>query len=449
LGRVAAQFVPEGLYNGANATAIRHELFSAFHLERLGGFENTKGIWFPSVHTAMKFCAYVAWKGGTTDRFLASFRVNSSEKLQTFVSGKGLSIPVPIVAEFSPDAMAVMEFAAQSEIDVCAKMYGRYPKFGAEVDGVPYRHYMAEVHMGNSRDLFSEGDDGLPVFEGRMIDAYDYRAKGYVSGRGRSAVWADLPFGSLAKDIQPQWRILLEHIPEKLAGRIDHYRIGFGDVASPTNQRGLIAALLPGGCVSGHSVPTIEFPNADAEYLLLWLGVANSFAMDFLVRPKVSLHMTYTIMDSLPFPRDFRSTPSAAAVAHRVCSLCAVGMEMEGFRQSAVASGILSFTSDVVDDLDRRAALAAEIDVLVARDVYGLTRDEMLYILDPANVLGADCVVSGGINRPPSGSVAKDSMARSMSTARPMISFPIYSLSRTEIFRFLERRCFEQPYTLQ
>jgi type I restriction-modification system DNA methylase subunit len=55
-GRVAAQFVPEGLYNGANATAIRQELFEAFRLERLAGFENTKGIWFPSIDTRMKFC---------------------------------------------------------------------------------------------------------------------------------------------------------------------------------------------------------------------------------------------------------------------------------------------------------------------------------------------------------------------------------------------------------
>ena len=200
-GRIAAQFVPEGLYNGANATAIRRELFSAFRLDRLAGFENTKGIWFPKVHTAMKFCVYVAWKGGKTEEFHASFRVNTTEKLQEFKSGSGLKIPVSVVAEFSPDAMAVMEFAAQSEIDICTRMYALYPKFGAEIEGVPYRHYMRRVNMGNNRDLFSEGDEGLPVFEGRMIDAYDFRAKGYVSGRGRSAVWEDFPFGSSTKRI--------------------------------------------------------------------------------------------------------------------------------------------------------------------------------------------------------------------------------------------------------
>lgn len=390
-GRVAAQFVPEGLYNGANSTAIRKELLSAFRLDRLAGFENTKRVWFPSVHTGMKFCLYVAWKGGRTERFSAAFRVNSIERLQGLVAGRVLTIPVSIVAEFSPDAMAVMEFAAQSEIDVCAKMYGRYPKFGAEIAGVPYRHYMAEVHMGNNRNLFSNGNEGLPVFEGRMIDAYDYRAKGYVSGRGRSAVWDDLIFGSPSKRIQPQWRILPDNIPSKLAGRIDRYRIGFGNVASPTNQRSLIAALLPRSSVSGDSVPTIEFPQAGLEYLLLWLGIANSFAIDFLVRPKVSLHMTYTVMDSLPFPRSFERTPAAAEIARRVCALCAVGPEMRAFREAAVEAGILPSAKDVVEDPDHRAVLAAEIDVLVAREVYGLTKEEMLYILDPANTLGEDC----------------------------------------------------------
>lgn len=392
-GRVAAQFVPEGLYNGANATAIRRELFTAFRLAHLAGFENTKGIWFDKIDTRMKFCLYVAWKGGKTEQFNAAFRVNSTQKLAEFIAGDGLSIPVSVVEEFSPDAVAVMEFAAQSEIDICARMYALYPKFGTEIKDLPYRHYMREVDMGTDRGLFSEGGEGLPVFEGRMIDAYDYRAKGYVSGRGRSAVWEDYLFGSSAKRIQPQWRIFEDKIPEKLGDRIYRYRAVFGDVASPTNQRGLIAGLLPGSVVSGHTVPTIEFSGAGIQYLMLWIGVANSFTMDFLVRTKVSLHLSYTIMDSLPFPRDFANTPSAVAIARRVCALCAVGDEMEAFRAQAIKAGILEAPEAVIEVPDQRAVVAAEIDVLVARDVFGQAKQEMLYILDPDNILGPDCGV--------------------------------------------------------
>ncbi len=155
----------------------------------------------------------------------------------------------------------------------------------------------------------------------------------------------------------------------------------------------MVAALLPNNTVSGHKVPTIEFEHGSLNDTLLWLGVANSLVMDFLVRKKVSLTMSYTIMDSLPFPRDFANTPSADAIARRVCALCAVGEEMEGFRAQAVKAGILEAPDAVIEAPDQRAVVAAEIDVLVARDVFGQSKREMLYILDPDNILGADCGV--------------------------------------------------------
>jgi hypothetical protein len=244
--------------------------------------------------------------------------------------------------------------------------------------------------MGNDRGLFSDGDEGLPLIQGRMIDAYDFRACGYVSGHGTRTQWDSLSFASLEKRVRPQWRIRPEDIPDKLAGRIDRYRIGFRDVAKPANQRTLIAALIPPMMICGDKVPTIILSTDDGDHLL-WLGVANSLAMDFLLRKKVSLKMSYTIMDSLPFPRDFDATPASDEIARRVCALCAVGPEMEPFREAAVEEGILPSVADVVEDPDVRAKLAAEIDVLVARNVYGLTKDEMLYILDPANILGENC----------------------------------------------------------
>ena len=200
-GGYTAQFVPEGFYKGANAAAIRNAVFNLFELKLLVGFVNTRAVWFASVHQQFEFCLYVAEKGGKTDNFTAAFRVNSHEKLTDVVTGHGLRIPLAMISEFSPDAMAVMEFGAQEDIDICRKMYERYPKFGEKIEGLPYRSYMAEIHMGNNRDLFVEGSDGLPVIEGRMLDIYDYRAKGYSSGRGRSADWVDLDFGSEGKSI--------------------------------------------------------------------------------------------------------------------------------------------------------------------------------------------------------------------------------------------------------
>jgi hypothetical protein len=67
--------------------------------------------------------------------------------------------------------------------------------------------------MGNDRELFVEDPNAIPIYEGRMVEAFDHRAKAYVSGRARQAIWADLHFGAEQKKIAPQWRILEADVP--------------------------------------------------------------------------------------------------------------------------------------------------------------------------------------------------------------------------------------------
>jgi hypothetical protein len=113
--------------------------------------------------------------------------------------------------------------------------------------------------------------------------------------------------------------------------------------------------------------------------------------MDFLVRKKVSLTMSYTIMDTLPFPRDWRRTPAAEAIIARAYALSAVGPEMAAFRDAAADAPDFPAEIDPTEDLGERARLMAEIDALVAREVYDLSRGELLYVLDPRDMLGRDC----------------------------------------------------------
>jgi hypothetical protein len=151
-----AQFVLENFYNGANAAAIRAALFDRVGLTRLLGLENTAKVWFPRVDTRMKFCMYVSRHGRPTEAFRATFRIGSHKRLAEAVATEELVIPVSLVREFSPDALAIMEFAAQTEINIFRKMYEGYPKFSEHIDGLPNRIYMAEVHMGNDRSLFTD-----------------------------------------------------------------------------------------------------------------------------------------------------------------------------------------------------------------------------------------------------------------------------------------------------
>jgi hypothetical protein len=89
--------------------------------------------------------------------------------------------------------------------------------------------------------------------------------------------------------------------------------------------------MVPPGCVCGHKVPTISFDNdRDLYYSFGWLGIANALAMDFIVRAKVALAMSYTLVDTLPFWRSAERDPLVNQIAWRSAILGCPGLEMEG-----------------------------------------------------------------------------------------------------------------------
>lgn len=382
----ASQIVPEGLYNGANCMAIRQALFETCRLDRVYGFENASEVWFSDIDTRMKFCFYAAHVGRQTDSFRAAFNIRSLTQLAEVKGGRSLIIPMQLIKEFSPDALAIMELSSQMDIDIAAKMY-RWPAFGEAIAGSPRRLYMREIDMGTDRELFAEVATGVPLYEGRMVDQFDYRAKGYRSGRGRAGVWEDLPFESPNKSIQPQWHISDDRIPDKCRDRIGTYRVGFCDVASPTNERTLVAAILPPGAICGDKVPTITFEGDETGWhLALWVAVANSYAMDFIARKKVSLKMSYTVVDSLPFPRLSRDDHRARALVSRSLRLSCTGPEMLPLWHRLATEGWCSATSTKTQiagelDYEARLKLRAEIDAIVARDLFELTGPELDYVL--------------------------------------------------------------------
>jgi hypothetical protein len=382
----AAQVVPDGIYAGANCARIRTALFDRFVTGILLGFENRREVWFKGIDSRTKFAIYSARPGGSTARLPARFVIRTETALAAALAGDVLHIPIRLIREFSPEALAVMEFDSQTDIDIAGKMYECWPKFGEPCDWWASRPYKREIDMGNDRDLFSEDPDGLPLYEGRMVSHYDHRAKGYRSGRGRAAKWEELPFDRRDKSIQAQWFIPRSRIPSKARTRTRRFRVGFCDVASPTNERALTAALLPQACISGDKVPTIMFRLEFAWAQILWLACANTMAVDYIVRKKVSLKMSYTIMDSLPLPRLQVDHPAVAALAERALCLTCTGPEMTPFWNQMAGHGWVEPvdpTGPVPGELDEdeRLRLTAEIEVIVARDLYGLTPDEMSHVL--------------------------------------------------------------------
>jgi hypothetical protein len=82
-------------------------------------------------------------------------------------------------------------------------------------------------------------------------------------------------------------------------------RIGFCDITGQTNERTMLAARIPPGVVCGNKVPTIVFPKGGKRGRIIanaWIGIANSFVFDWLLRRVVTTTVNYFLLLDLPFP---------------------------------------------------------------------------------------------------------------------------------------------------
>jgi len=127
-------------------------------------------------------------------------------------------------------------------------------------------------------------------------------------------------------------------------------------------------------------------PAGNDWYLPFWVAVANSDAMDFVMRMKVALNITKTIMDSLPFPRPSRDDSRVRPVVERSLRLLCTGPEMTPFWNQLATEGWVLPTktpAEVPGEMDEevRLQLRAEIDAMVARELFGLTKPELEYVL--------------------------------------------------------------------
>ncbi len=179
LGGFGGMIVPGGLYGGANASAIRKYLLDSCELLRLYGLINTKRGWFAEVDMD-RFAAFTAKRGGRTGRFVVQFGLASPEGLEN----PTVEVDANVIRQLSPSTYAIPDVRDLRQLTTSRKMHAACPAFGDRSLGPPVRHYAAELHMGNDRGLFTTDPAGLPVYEGRMIDHFDHRAKTYQSGHG-------------------------------------------------------------------------------------------------------------------------------------------------------------------------------------------------------------------------------------------------------------------------
>jgi hypothetical protein len=159
-------------------------------------------------------------------------------------------------------------------------------------------------------------DVALPLYEGRMIGQFDFSQKGWVSGKGRTAVWRDVEWAN--KVIEPQYLMSAEALAASKKGFAGP-KIAYMRISSSTNARTTIATYLR-GVPAGDSV-FFFLPNDGSTHTACVVsGVLSSFAFDVVIRQRLGgLNMSEFVMVEAPLPiRTTGMLRSATSLALRL-----------------------------------------------------------------------------------------------------------------------------------
>jgi hypothetical protein len=388
-GGCAGQIIQSGLYAGANSSAIRRSLIESCTWLAVFGFDNKGGTWFEGV-TLENFAAYAARVGvkpSDDHEIEAAFGLPHPTTLAADLAHRRVAFALSDIKAQNPETLAVPDIRDPRQARLSRRLYRQFPPFGAQIEGLPHRDFSREIDMSDKGNVFGDDPAGVPVYEGRMIDFFDHRAKRYVSGHGNSSVWEETPFGSPRKEVWPQWRVRWTDFPnDAVRERIRGYRVGFMDVADPGRQRSFVSAVVPPMTVCGDKVPTLRFGKTP-WYTPIYVAIANSLAVDFLARQRVmGKKMALNILDGLPIPRLELDDPRAAWLGRASLLLSCTSPEMTAFWNEMAEFGFVdevepNVTPGVIDPGERRQ-LRAEIDAYVARRLFELSAADVELILD-------------------------------------------------------------------
>jgi hypothetical protein len=363
-GGVVAALVPAGLIRSQSTSGLRQKVLSSLESVRIAVIDNRSR--FFQIDTRFKFLALV----GRT-RLANSTPSRDTALVMSHISGTATGcevigearIPFKTLRDLRPD-LSLPEVRSSGEWRLFAKAAGHGIQWDA--DSGPWApNFCREVDMTKERACFAgnAGSGGLPVVEGRMVQQHRFGCKVYSSGTGRRALWEPLPLGE--SRISPQFFIPEKAISEAVRIRVTQERVGFCDIAGQTNERSMMAALIPAGVVCGNKVPTVRFAGPDAtERMLLWIGMVNSFSFDWLLRRVLTTTVNYFLLRSVPLPRlDPKDLPA--------CQVIAAVKQLR-----ALDEGGYSVTAAW-----KAARLRARIDVICAR-AYGLEFEDVCLVLD-------------------------------------------------------------------
>jgi hypothetical protein len=279
------------------------------------------------------------------------------------------------------DTASLPLLPTEASVEVFARLR-RSPRLDLD-DGTSWRaRPHTELHATNDKELMdltsSERPDNFwPVYKGESFDLWTPDTGTYYAWADPQRVLSELQAtrqrgGRSKRSPFSEFDVRWNSDPKTLPCR--HARIAFRDVTNRTNQRTVIAALVPPNVLIGNQAPYLLLPRGDACDEAFLLGALSSLSLDWYARRFVETHVNYFVFNPLPVPRpnrtDMRWQRTVALAGRLACpdDRFATWAESVG-----VESGPLA--ADEKDDMIH------ELDAVVAL-LYGLSERQLVHVFE-------------------------------------------------------------------
>ncbi|ELR0106496.1 class I SAM-dependent DNA methyltransferase, partial [Campylobacter jejuni] len=303
-----AYVLPSALMFEDGSLTLRKEILENKTLEYFYSFENRQAI-FADVDSRYKFALMLIknTQANHTHKIKTMFYKTDMNSLKN--KDEILTLSLKDIKKLSPTHLALMELKDKQALKILRKCYNAFQNLSFD-----YIDFRQELNMTSDKDLFIEEfrEGLLPLYEGKMIHQFNANFSQATYFLEKAKLDERLKSKELSRAKKATGK---ELNPKLIKYDREFFRLGYRAVASDTNERTLIASLLPKNCGFGHSM----FANAPKQYIvkddeicmdimpyeriLFVLALLNSLVVDFIIRNMVQINVSKTYLERIPLPQ--------------------------------------------------------------------------------------------------------------------------------------------------
>lgn len=419
--------LPTGIAVNDNNKTFFSKLIDENRLKSLYDFENKEGLF--DIHRMFKFCLLsVGPKQDKPREVSGGFYLTRLEHLLD--PARIYKLNTSDFKRLNPNTKTCPVFRTSRDAALTAKIYRNTSILVNDAENAnPWNVKFARMlDMSNDSHLFrtypqliKEGAEltrnhflldnktYVPLYEGKMIWYYNHHFGTWpIEGeRPNTIAIPSLPeLHNPNSYIMPWYWVPQEEVNNRLV-KIDSkgniiwkwthkWLIGFRNITNSTNERTFILSPIPDAYGVGNSA-TLLFVERGTMPGAILLGMMSSLPFDYAIRQKVGgINMSTFFVKQFPVltPEQVSSSGYEQDIVERVARLCWFNHDLDGWMEELREECPEEYSlpeEPVVWNEEQRAVWQAELDAIFAH-LYGLSTEDLRYILDPEDVCGKGCI---------------------------------------------------------